>query len=140
MRAIREDLAVLREAYEDFHPRVRGVLDACPKVHKWALVEREPMPQWSKGCVTLLGDACHPMTPYMAQGAATAIEDGAIISRCLKDTGASDVPRALERYEETRKDRTARIQLISRLNDMEKIKAETYQVYSYDAWNAPLAD
>ncbi len=134
------DLAVLREAYKDFHPRVRAVLDACPRVHKWALVEREPMARWSKGCVTLLGDACHPMTPYMAQGAATAIEDGAIISRCLQAVSAADVPRALERYEETRKDRTARIQLISRLNDMEKIKAETYRVYSYDAWNAPLAE
>jgi 2-polyprenyl-6-methoxyphenol hydroxylase-like FAD-dependent oxidoreductase len=69
------DLSVLREAYAGFHPQVRAVLAACPEVHKWALVERDPLPRWSDGRTTLLGDACHPMTPYMAQGAAAAMED-----------------------------------------------------------------
>ena len=133
------DLAVLRAAYRDFHPKVRAVLDACPDVHKWALFEREPLPCWSADRVTLLGDACHPMTPYMAQGAATAIEDAAVLSRCLDGADSAGVGPALRRYEESRKSRTARIQLISRLNDMEKIKAEIDSVYSYDAWSAPLA-
>ena len=57
------DLEVLRLAYKEFHPQVRTVLEACPDVHKWALFERDPMPQWRKGKITLLGDACHPMTP-----------------------------------------------------------------------------
>ena len=134
------DLGMLREAYRDFHPKVRAVLAACPDVHKWALFEREPLPRWSAARVTLLGDACHPMTPYMAQGAATAIEDAAVLSRCLDGVDRDAVGPALRRYEESRKSRTARIQLISRLNDMAKIKAEIDSVYSYDAWSAPLAD
>lgn len=134
------DLDVMRDAYRDFHPTVRAVLDACPDVHKWALFERDPLPKWSSNRVTLLGDACHPMTPYMAQGASSAIEDAAILSRCFEGVPETDVTSALQRYENTRKDRTARIQQISRLNDMEKIKAEIESVYGYDAWSAPLAD
>ncbi len=72
------DVRELRKAYEGFHPDVRAVLEACPDCHKWAILEREPLPRWSDGRVVLLGDACHPMTPYMAQGGATAIEDAAI--------------------------------------------------------------
>lgn len=134
------DLAALRAAYAEFHPRVRAVLDACPAVHKWALVEREPMPRWSGDRVTLLGDACHPMTPYMAQGAATSIEDAAVLSRALAGVGTADINRALAVYENARKPRTARIQQISRLNDMEKIRAEIDAVFSYDAWETPLAE
>ena len=134
------DLGELRAAYRGFHPKVQAVLAACPEVHKWALFEREPLPRWSAERITLLGDACHPMTPYMAQGAATAIEDAAVLSRCLDGVGRDGVGAALHRYEESRKNRTARIQLISRLNDMEKIKAEIESVYSYDAWSAPLAE
>ena len=69
----------------DFHHDVRNVLGACPDCHKWAILEREPLPRWSDGRVVLLGDAAHPMTPYMAQGAATSIEDAAILARCLDD-------------------------------------------------------
>jgi salicylate hydroxylase/6-hydroxynicotinate 3-monooxygenase len=134
------DLGMLREAYKDFHPKVRAVLDACPDVHKWALFERDPLPRWSVERVTLLGDACHPMTPYMAQGAGTAIEDAAVLSRCLEGVDAGGVAAALRRYEASRKPRTSRIQQISSLNDMQKIKAEIESVYSYDAWSAPLAD
>ena len=134
------DLDMLRDAYKDFHPQVRAVLDACPEVHKWALVERDPLPKWGEGRITLLGDACHPMTPYMAQGAATSIEDGAILSRCLDGVDRAGVARALRRYEDSRKARTARIQTISRLNDMNKIKAEIETTYGYDVWTAPLAE
>ena len=132
------DLETLRDAYKDFHQQVRTVLEACPDVHKWALFERDPMPQWRKGKVTLLGDACHPMTPYMAQGAATAIEDAAVIARCLDGIGRADIEAALQAYEEHRKPRTARIQQISRLNDLDKIKMETARVFSYDAWREIL--
>jgi len=134
------DLDQLRQAYEDFHPRVRAVLAAAPEVHKWALYERDPMPRWGEGRVTLLGDACHPMTPYMAQGAATSIEDAAVLSRCLDGVDRDGAAPALRRYEASRQDRTARIQQISRLNDMDKIKAEIETVYGYDAWSAPLAN
>ena len=133
------DLDVMREAYKDFHPQVRAVLDACPEVHKWALVARDPLTKWGEGRITLMGDACHPMTPYMAQGAATSIEDAAILSRCLDGVTRDGVEQALRRYEQTRMGRTARIQTISRLNDMNKIKAEIENTYGYDVWEAPLA-
>jgi salicylate hydroxylase/6-hydroxynicotinate 3-monooxygenase len=132
------DLEALRDAYKDFHPQVRAVLAACPDVYKWALFERDPMPQWRKGRVTLLGDSCHPMTPYMAQGAATSIEDAAVLARCLDGIDHSEIEAALQRYEDHRKPRTARIQQISRLNDLDKIKAETARVFSYDAWREIL--
>jgi len=62
-----------------------------------------------------------------------------VLSRCLDGVGAGDIGRALRRYEDSRRERTARIQTISRLNDMEKIKAETDRTYRYDAWTVPLA-
>ena len=62
------DVKELRAAYDGFHQDVRNVLGACPDCHKWAILEREPLPRWSDGRVVLLGDAAHPMTPYMAQG------------------------------------------------------------------------
>src|SRR5258708_1335873 len=70
-----------RRAYDGFHAEVRDVLAACPDCHKSAILERDPLPRWSDGRVGLLGDACHPMTPHMAQGAATAIEDAAVLAR-----------------------------------------------------------
>jgi len=60
------DMRTLRAAFDGFHPQVQYVLAACPDVHKWALVDRDPLRQWHDRNVTLLGDACHPMTPYMA--------------------------------------------------------------------------
>ena len=101
------DLKALREAFAGFHPEVRAILDACPEVHKWALMERDPLPRWCEGRVTLLGDACHPMTPYMAQGAAAALEDAAMLSRCLEDVNADGIAEALRLYEANRLPRTA---------------------------------
>jgi 6-hydroxynicotinate 3-monooxygenase len=134
------DVRELRKAFSDFHPQVRHVLDACPSVHKWALVDRDPLPRWCDGNITLLGDACHPMTPYMAQGAAMAIEDAAILSRCLKDVDRDGVEEAFRRFEATRKPRTSRIQLSSRTNTWLKEPTNPYWVYGYDAWNEPLVE
>ena len=86
------DVDVLRAAFEGFHPDVQRVLAACPDVHKRPLVDRDPLEHWVEGNVALLGDACHPMTPYMAQGAAMAIEDAAILSRCLEGVERDGVP------------------------------------------------
>ena len=134
------DLATLRAAYDTFHPQVRSILAACPDVHKWALVERDPLPKWTEGNVTLLGDACHPMTPYMAQGASTSIEDGAILSRCLEGVDRDGIGAALQRYEATRKPRTSRIQLTSSQNTWLKHPHDADWVYGYDAWTVPLAE
>ncbi|MGZ8198881.1 MAG: FAD-dependent monooxygenase [Burkholderiales bacterium] len=134
------DVKELRAAYAGFHANVRAVLDACPDCHKWAILEREPLPRWSDGRVVLLGDACHPMTPYMAQGAATSIEDAAILGRCLEAVGGDDIERALERYEAHRKPRTSRIQAISSANTwMQKGESDTEWLYGYDAWSVPLS-
>ena len=83
------------------------MLAACPQVHKWALFERDPLPRWSDGPIALLGDACHPMTPYMAQGAANALEDAAVLGAlpcetrttwprplALRGDAATSAPRA----------------------------------------------
>jgi salicylate hydroxylase/6-hydroxynicotinate 3-monooxygenase len=132
------DMDELRELYKGFHQEVRDVLTACPQAHKWAIVERDPLRTWSEGRVVLLGDACHPMTPYMAQGAATSIEDAAILSRCLDGVDVDSTERAFKVYEASRKPRTARIQTLSGLNDIARFRDEQDKVNSYDAWNVPL--
>ena len=138
---MRGDVRELRAAYEGFHADVRAVLDACPDCHKWAILEREPLARWSDGRVALLGDACHPMTPYMAQGAATAIEDAAVLARCLAESGGENVAGAFARYEAHRKPRTSRIQAISSANTwLRRAEGDTAWLYGYDAWNVPLTE
>jgi salicylate hydroxylase/6-hydroxynicotinate 3-monooxygenase len=133
------DVRELRAAYEGFHTDVRAVVEACPSCHKWAILEREPLPRWSDGRVVLLGDACHPMTPYMAQGAATAMEDAAVLTRCLADVDGQDIEGAFKRYEAHRKPRTSRIQAISSANTwMKGGNEDTSWLYGYDAWNVAL--
>src|ERR1700738_2295196 len=77
------DMNVLRAAFATFNPEVLKVLNACPEAYKWALMERDPFTHWVEGRIALLGDACHPMPPYMAQGAAMALEDAGVLARCL---------------------------------------------------------
>lgn len=132
------DLGELRAAFANFHPTVRMVLDACPAVHKWAILERDPMPAWGENRVVLIGDACHPMTPYMAQGAATAMEDAAVLSRILDGIETDGIAEALKRFHAVRKERTAQIQLVSHSNTWLHRSANTDWVYGYDAWNVPL--
>ena len=134
------DLAALREAYAGFHPEVQAILRACPDVHKWALLERDPLPRWTEERVALLGDACHPMTPYMAQGAASALEDAAVLSRCLANVDADGVAKALRVFEATRKPRASEIQGSSRKNTWMRKETDPTWVYGYDAWTTPLAE
>lgn len=131
------DMAQLRGHFAGFHPAVRQVLAACPAAHKWALCIREPMAQWGAGRITLLGDSCHPMVPYMAQGAACAIEDAAVLARCLDEGGAT--PAALARYAATRRERTGKVQVTSRRNEWMSTRTDPDWVYGYDAFTTPLA-
>jgi salicylate hydroxylase len=108
----RGDIAEARAAFADWHPRVREILGAVDETFIWALFDREPLDRWSVGRVTLLGDACHAMLPFMAQGAAQAVEDGAALAACLGAAGP-DVPGALRRYERIRIPRTSRLQAMS---------------------------
>lgn len=123
----------LRELYADFHPEARNLLGACSDVLKSALYEREPLPRWSEGAVTLMGDAAHPMLPFMAQGAGQAVEDAVVLAQCM---GAcrDDLPAAFLRYEALRKDRTARIQLGSRGNEWLKNGGDADWLYGHDVW------
>lgn len=132
------DVGELRQAYRNFHPEARALLDACTETMKSALYVRDPLPQWSVGHVTLLGDACHPMTPFMAQGAAMAIEDAVLLGRSLNHVDKAGVPAALKRYEEARKDRTAKVQIGSRGNEWLKQGGTADWVYGYDSWTVPL--
>jgi salicylate hydroxylase/6-hydroxynicotinate 3-monooxygenase len=131
------DLDELRAAYAGFHPEVQAVLDACPEVYKWGLFERDPHPRWRDGRIVLLGDACHPMTPYMAQGAASALEDAAVLTRSLEQTG-DDLASAFALYEATRKPRASAIQSGSSSNTWLRDATDPSWVYGYDAWSAPL--
>lgn len=103
-------------AFEGWHPIVREMLGSVEEIFEWALLDRIPMPKWSVGRVTLLGDACHAMLPFMAQGAVQAIEDGATLARCLSEVGDDGIPGALHRYESLRLPRTSQIQGLSETN------------------------
>src|SRR5262249_29621725 len=121
-----------------FHRDVRMVLDAAPGCHKWAILERDPLPAWSVGATVLIGDAAHPMTPYMAQGGGTAIEDAATLARCLADYDDAATPFA--QFERDRKPRTSRVQAISSANTwLRTPESNPDWLYSYNAWTAPLA-
>jgi 6-hydroxynicotinate 3-monooxygenase len=132
------DLSELRAAFLHFHSDVQAVLAAAPEVHKWGIYERDPLPRWSKGHVTLLGDACHPMTPYMASGAAMALEDAVVLSRCLADDDVEDIETALRTYEAVRKPRASAVQAGSSANNWMRQETNPDWLYGYDAWRVPL--
>lgn len=156
-------LGTAEECARDFagwHDDVHEMISRAPSLLKWALMGRDPMPKWTKGRATLVGDACHPTLPFLAQGAVMSIEDGVVLGRCLEDAGDDPVP-ALERYEQARIARTTRMVLGARDNThrfhnpelateegaerhMEKewsrepITDRYDWLYSYDAANVPL--
>jgi len=133
------DLGELREAFSSFHRDVRAVLDAAPEAHKWGILERDPLPSWSKGRAVLLGDACHPMTPYMASGAAMALEDAAVLARCFNEMRGERVEDVFRTFEATRKPRTSAVQAGSSTNTWMRSETSADWVYGYDAWTVPLA-
>tara|TARA_R110001606_G_C15307329_1_gene643250 strand:- start:14 stop:1207 length:1194 start_codon:yes stop_codon:yes gene_type:complete len=107
------DVGELKRAFADWHPEVSELLKSASSTFLWALNGRDELPTWHKGRVALLGDACHPMLPFMAQGAAMAIEDAYVLARCLSRLELSD---ALLKYEQTRKPRATKIQQMSKAN------------------------
>ena len=102
-------------AFEGWHPQIRRIIGAADECFIWALFDRDPLPRWSVGRVTLLGDACHPMYPFMGQGAAQAIEDGAALAACLA-ADAEHPADALRHYERLRLPRVTLLQEMSRAN------------------------
>ncbi len=94
--------------FSGWHEDVHHLIRAVDVPYKWALMVRDPMAAWTKGRVTLLGDACHPTLPFMAQGAVMALEDGFLLARALHENGG-DVARGTAAYEAARVQRTAKI-------------------------------
>ena len=133
------DVGELRAAFADFHPDVRAVLASAPEVHKWGIFERDPLPTWRKGRVVLLGDSCHPMTPYMASGAAMALEDAVVLARCFDEMAGEGVEHVFDVYEASRKPRTSAVQAGSSANTWMRNATNPDWLYGYDAWAAPLA-
>jgi salicylate hydroxylase len=103
-------------AFAEWHSQVRAIISAADEAFIWALFDRAPLARWSVGRVTLLGDSCHAMLPFMAQGAAQAIEDSAALAACLVDIGDRSVADTLRRYEASRLPRTTRLQEMSYAN------------------------
>ena len=99
--------AELAADFAGWHEEVQTLIRNIPVPYKWALMVRSPMPRWTIGRVTLLGDACHSMVPFLAQGAVMAMEDGFVLARALTEL-EGDIPARLARYEEARRERTRR--------------------------------
>jgi len=107
------DLDEVKRTYAGWNQRLLRLFDASERCYKWALYDREPLPQWGKDRVTLLGDSAHAMLPYLAQGAAQSLEDACVLGAQLART-SEDLAGGLRRYEEQRLARTRRIQLGAR--------------------------
>ena len=105
------------EALADFdgwHPTITRILNEAEELYRWALFDRAPLTKWTDGQVALMGDAAHPMLPFMAQGAAMAVEDAWTLAQQLALT--DNAPRALEDYQALRQARASHVQALSRAN------------------------
>jgi salicylate hydroxylase len=101
------------QRYAAWHPSVLRLFEAGQTWYKWALYDRDPIPAWTSGRVSLLGDSAHPMLPYLGQGACQALEDGAVLAHAL--SGApSDPVAGLAAYEATRRPRASAVVLTAR--------------------------
>lgn len=109
------DRSRLMAALEHFSPQLQTALAAAPDWRRWALLDADPLSTWSRGRVTLLGDAAHPIQPFLAQGGAMALEDALTLADCLHANSAN-AEAAFLAYENARKRRTARVVSASRRN------------------------
>ena len=107
--------AEVLDRYAGWHESLLRLFEAGQTWYKWALYDRDPIPAWTSGRVSLLGDAAHPMLPYLGQGACQALEDGAVLANALADPRfASDPAAALAAYERTRRPRASQVVLTAR--------------------------
>ena len=112
------DPDVLRAEFAGWDPRIEGLLQQVEKTFRWALYDREPLPSWTRGRLTLLGDAAHPMLPHLGQGANQSIEDGMALATILSRADNKTAPAALLAYERLRRERVAQVQRGARENGM----------------------
>lgn len=140
------DPAALAEEFRGWDPRVEQLLARVRTTFWWGLYDREPMPRWTRGRLSLLGDAAHPMLPHLGQGANQSIEDGAALAEFLADTDRSHVTAALMAYEQLRRERTTQVQVNARANgrrydsayddlaarDAEIVSTAAFRLWLYD--------
>ena len=112
------DPDTLRQEFDGWDPRIGALLKQVDKTFRWALYDREPLPTWTKGRLTLLGDAAHPMLPHLGQGANQSIEDGIALATILQRADRASVPAALVAYERLRRERVAQVQRGARENGL----------------------
>ena len=112
------DPDVLRREFAGWDPRIGTLLRQVQTTFRWALYDREPLPTWTRGRLTLLGDAAHPMLPHLGQGANQSIEDGMALATILARTDRASVPAALLAYERLRRERVAQVQRGARENGL----------------------
>jgi salicylate hydroxylase len=135
------DIDELRSHYEGYHPDAMALLDACDEVLKTALYERDPLPSWAQGRMVLLGDACHPMMPFMAQGAGMSIEDAVVLAREIDAFGnLEEIDSAFAGFQNARLERASKIQIGSRGNEWMRAGGNADWVYGYNAWEVPLGE
>ena len=109
------DVGTLAGKYEGWDAPVCDLIAALDQTFCWGIYDRPPFPYWSKGPVTLLGDAAHPMVPHFGQGAGQAIEDGFALAILLEHARRDEIPARLQAYQKLRLERTSRVQAASRL-------------------------
>ena len=112
------DPNVLRQEFAGWDPRIESLLKHVQTTFRWALYDREPLPTWTKGRLTLLGDAAHPMLPHLGQGANQSIEDGMALATILAMADRKTAPAALIAYERLRRERVAQVQRGARENGL----------------------
>ena len=114
--SVRSSVDEVLAEFAEFEPRARALLAATPPelCYKWGIFDREPLAHWTEGRISLLGDAAHPMTPFLGQGAVMALEDAAVLGRAF--AAETDAAAALARYEAARRARTTAVFLASREN------------------------
>jgi 6-hydroxynicotinate 3-monooxygenase len=128
----------LIEAFAHFHVDIRRVVEVASAVVVSPICDRPRHDGWSAGPIALLGDACHPVRPYMAAGGAMAVEDAVILSRCLAQFGDADAVTALRCYAATRIPRVSEVQRISMENSWLRGPTAPDWYFCYDALTAPL--
>jgi len=109
------DVRTLAGEYSGWDSPVQNIIAALDQTFRWGIYDRPPLPYWSRGCVTLLGDAAHPMVPHFGQGAGQSIEDGFALAVLLEHAGREEIPGRLQAYQNLRLGRTSRVQAASRL-------------------------
>jgi salicylate hydroxylase len=112
------DPDVLRGEFAGWDPRIGSLLSQVESTFRWALYDREPLPTWTRGRLTLLGDAAHPMLPHLGQGANQSIEDGIALATILARADRTTAPAALLAYERLRRERVAQVQRGARENGL----------------------